>query len=161
MTIFLPENAGVDPETQHCILSAESIKEITTPSLPESIRNNSRNIPASSAASMPLPAPLEAEHVDPQGSWGLGCGVQGEDRKLANGAKGRRKGSVYWYGAANTDFWMNGEEGIVVFVNGNFYPWNDEAWRGFVVGVEGVIYKRLEAQMEGKEYNFGGWKIGR
>jgi CubicO group peptidase (beta-lactamase class C family) len=144
MTIFLPDNAGVDPVTQLRILSASSVKEITTPSLPESIRNNSRNIPASSAATILLPAPLEAEHMDPQGSWGLGCGVQGEDRKLADGAKGRRKGSVYWYGAANTDFWIDGEEGIVVYLNGNFYPWNDEGWRRFVAGVEGVIYKELE-----------------
>lgn len=144
MTIFLPENAGVDPVTHHRVLSAESIREITTPSLPASIRNNSRNIPASSASPIILPAPLEAEHVDPQGSWGLGCGVQGEDRKLIGGGKGRRKGSVYWYGAANTDFWIDREEGIVVFVNGNFYPWNDESWRGFVAGVEGIIYKGLE-----------------
>jgi CubicO group peptidase (beta-lactamase class C family) len=144
MTIFLPENAGVDPITNHRILSASSIKEITTPSLPASIRNNSRNIPASSASSIILPALLEPEHVDPAGSWGLGCGVQGEDRNLAEGGKGRKKGTVYWYGAANTDFWVDGESGIVVFVNGNFYPWNDEAWREFVAGVEGRVYKGLE-----------------
>jgi CubicO group peptidase (beta-lactamase class C family) len=144
MSIFLPENAGVDPVTKHRILSAESVREITAPSLPASIRNNSRNIPASSASPIILPALLEPEHVDPEGSWGLGCGVQGADRKLADGGKGRKKGSVYWYGAANTDFWVDRESGIVVFVNGNFYPWNDEAWRAFAAGVEGRVYEGLE-----------------
>jgi methyl acetate hydrolase len=51
---------------------------------------------------------------------------------------------VYWYGAANTEFWVDGESGIVVFVNGNFYPWNDEAWMEFVAGVEGRVYEGLE-----------------
>jgi hypothetical protein len=51
---------------------------------------------------------------------------------------------VYWFGAANTEFWVDREEGIVVYVNGNYYPWNDERWLGFVGNVEGEVYGRLE-----------------
>jgi CubicO group peptidase (beta-lactamase class C family) len=146
MTIFLPENAGTDPVTKHTILSPSSISEITTPQLSPSLRNNSRNVPASSAAPIVLPAHLQAPHMDPEGSYGLACGVQGADRVLADGGKGRRKGSVYWYGAANTEFWVDGESGIVAYVNGNYYPWNDEAWNGFVAGVEGLVYKGLNGE---------------
>jgi CubicO group peptidase (beta-lactamase class C family) len=144
MTIFLPQNRGVDPLTHHAILSPSSIQEITSAQLPAEIRNNSRNIPASSAAPIILPAHLEEPHMDPHGSYGLACGVQGADRVLVDGRRGRRKGSVYWYGAANTDFWIDKEEGIVVVVNGNYYPWNDEAWIEFVAGVEGLVYGGLE-----------------
>jgi CubicO group peptidase (beta-lactamase class C family) len=142
VSIFL--NAGVDPITGHRILSPESVKEVSTPHLPAAIRNNSRNIPASSAAPIILPAMLESAHMDPEGSYGLGCGVQGADRVLPDGGKGRSEGSVYWYGAANTEFWIDFQKQVVVFVNGNYYPWNDEAWVKFVAGVEGLIYKDLE-----------------
>jgi CubicO group peptidase (beta-lactamase class C family) len=144
MTIFLPANSGTDPITNHRILSPSSIREITSAQLPLPIRNNSRNVPASSATPIVLPVSLETPHMDPEGSWGLACGVQGQDRVLRNGGRGRRKGSVYWYGAANTEFWIDGESGIVVYVNGNYYPWNDEAWLGFVAGVEGLLYQGLE-----------------
>jgi methyl acetate hydrolase len=48
------------------------------------------------------------------------------------------------YGAANTDFWVDGEKGIVVLVEGNYFPWNDGDWADFVAGVEGRIYAGLE-----------------
>jgi CubicO group peptidase (beta-lactamase class C family) len=141
VTIFL--NSGVDSVTGHRILSPESIKEISSPSLPAVIQNNSRNIPASTATPIILPAMLESPHMDPKGSYGLGCGVQGADRVMADGTKGRSERSVYWYGAANTEFWIDLKKQIVVFVNGNYYPWNDDAWVKFVAGVEGLLYKNL------------------
>lgn len=147
LTTLLPSNAGVSPLTHHRIVSPQSVKIITSPQLPASIRNDSRNIPASGASPIILPAFLQSTHMDPQGSWGLGCGVQGADRVikdvLEEGAKGRSKGSVYWYGAANTEYWVDGEAGIVAFVNGNYYPWNEEAWTEFVAQVERQIYAGL------------------
>lgn len=144
ISILLPQNNGVDPVTQVRILTPESVNQICTPCLPPSLRNNSRNIPASTASPIVLPAFLESAHFDPEGSYGLGCGVQGADRVLKDGRKGRSRGSVYWYGAANTEFWIDGEKGIVVVVNGNYYPWNDPAWSEFVAGVEGIVYEGLE-----------------
>jgi hypothetical protein len=82
--------------------------------------------------------------VDPEGSFGLGCGVQGAERVLADGSRGRGKGSVYWYGAANTEYWVDVERGVVVYVNGNYYPWNEEAWTKFVAGVEKRVYEGLK-----------------
>jgi hypothetical protein len=52
--------------------------------------------------------------------------------------------ACYRYGAANTDFWVDGEKDIVVVMTGNFFPWNDEEWVKFVAGVEGIIYEGLE-----------------
>ncbi|KAF2035800.1 beta-lactamase family protein [Setomelanomma holmii] len=144
LSILLPQNAGRDPVTGRRMLSPKSVAEITSAQLPEHIRCDSRNVPASGASSIILPGLLEAAHIDPHGSFGLGCGVQGADRVLKNGQRGRSKRSVYWYGAANTECWVDGEKGIVVFVNGNFYPWNDENWLGFVAGVEGQVYKELQ-----------------
>jgi hypothetical protein len=48
------------------------------------------------------------------------------------------------YGAANTDFWVDGEKGIVVVMTGNLFPWNDEEWVKFVAGIEARIYEGLE-----------------
>jgi len=143
LVILLPQNGGVDPATGYCLLSPDSVKEIMTPQLPNGIRNNSRSIPASGASPIVLPVALGAPHMDPNGSFGLACGVQGALRTLQDGKQGRREGTVYWYGAANTEFWIDDEEGIVVFVNGNYYPWNDQAWMDFVAGVEGRIYEGL------------------
>jgi CubicO group peptidase (beta-lactamase class C family) len=144
LTLFLPANAGVDPITAHRILSAESVGEIARPQLPVNIRNDSRTIPASSASKIILPAYLQLPYQDPEGSYGLGCGVQGADRILRGGGKGRRKGSVYWYGAANTEYWVDGECGIAVFLNGNYYPWNEGVWTEFVGGVEETLYEGLQ-----------------
>lgn len=144
LSILLPHNAGVDPIFKVRILAPESVREICTSCLTEDLRCDSRNIPASSASPIILPAPLEAAHVDPAGSYGLGCGVQGGDRVLKDGRRGRGKGSVYWYGAANSEFWVDGGRGIVVVVNGNYYPWNDPSWMEFVAGVEGILYEGLE-----------------
>jgi CubicO group peptidase (beta-lactamase class C family) len=143
LTLFLPKNAGVDPLTGHHLLSPSSIHEISSPQLPAHIQHDSRTIPASTAAPIILPAYLESPHQDPGGSYGLGCGIQGADRVLKGGEKGRRKGSVYWYGAANTEYWIDVEMGIVVFVNGNYYPWNELVWTEFVAGVEGIVYGGL------------------
>lgn len=140
LTILLPFNAGCDPITGIRILTPASVREITTSQLSPTLQHNSRNVMASGATPIVLPAYIQSAHMDPQGSFGLGCGVQGMDRVLRDGGRGRGKGSVYWYGAANTEVWVDGEEGVVVFVNGNFYPWNDEKWVGFVAGVEGIIY---------------------
>ncbi|KAF2739340.1 beta-lactamase/transpeptidase-like protein [Polyplosphaeria fusca] len=141
-TIMLPENAGVDPVTGHRLLAASSVKEISSPQLSEALRNDTR-FTDSSIDMMFKVADLAAPHVDPAGTYGLGCAIQGVDRVLKDGRKGRSKGSVYWYGAANTEFWIDGEKGIVVFVNGNYLPWNDEAWLDFVAGVEGLLYEGL------------------
>lgn len=144
LSILLPQNAGVDPVSGQRILSAEAVREITSPQLPEGIRNDTRNVPTAVPAHFYL-GDLQSEHVDPEGSWGLGCGVQGQDRVLKEGKKGRSKGSVYWFGAANTQFWVDGKKGVVVVVNGNYLPWNDHDWIDFVAGVEGRIYEGLEA----------------
>jgi methyl acetate hydrolase len=144
ITILLPENNGVDLVTGTRILEPSSVAEITSAQLPPHLRNDSRYVP-SAFPGMVFAGDLEAEHMDPDGSFGFGCGIQGRDRVLKNGGKGRSKGSVYWYGAGNTDFWADGEKGLVVFVNGNYFPWNDQEWVDFVAGLEGLLYKGLEA----------------
>lgn len=144
LTIFLPPNTGTSPLTHKRLLTPQSVDEIIKPSLPVSMQNNSRLIPTSTATPIIRPINLSSPHIDPQGSYGLGCGIQGADRILLDGKKGRSKGSVYWFGAANTEFWVDREEGVVVYVNGNHYPWNDEGWLGFVGKVEGDVYSGLE-----------------
>lgn len=147
MTIFLPQNNGVDPVSGHRLLSPESIKEITSPSLPKNIRNNTRCIQTSYAAPIVEYADLQAPNMDPEGSWGLGCGVQGAQRKLDIGGKakrGRSKGSVYWYGAPNCEFWIDGEKGVVVVLVGNYYPWMERGWLDVVAELEGLVYEGLE-----------------
>ncbi|KAF2831029.1 beta-lactamase family protein [Ophiobolus disseminans] len=143
LTLFLPEDTTTNTQTQP-ILTPSSLHEITFPSLPPSLRNSSRHIPNSGASPIILPTDLSAAHIDPAGSYGLGGGVQGADRILADGRKGRSMGSLYWYGAANTEYWVDVQSGIVVYVNGNHYPWNEEVWMGFVAGVEGTVYEGLE-----------------
>ncbi|KAA8617080.1 beta-lactamase family protein [Pyrenophora tritici-repentis] len=143
LSVLLPENMGVDSVTGHRLLSAESVREITSPQLPEDIRDNSRSIPTANATPIVLPADLSSPVMDPKGSYGLGCAVQGADRVLKNGGRGRSKGSVYWYGAPNCEMWVDGKTHIVVSVWGNYYPWNDEAWVELVAGVEGRIYEAL------------------
>jgi len=143
MTVLMPGNAGVEPVSGIRVLSPASVGEITRPQLSPDIRCDSRNVMASGVTPIVLPAYIQSAHMDPEGSFGLGCGVQGADRVLMDGRRGRSKGSVYWYGAANSEVWIDGEEEVVVFVNGNFYPWNDEKWVEFVAGVEGIIYGGL------------------
>jgi CubicO group peptidase (beta-lactamase class C family) len=140
---LLPQNSGVDPVSGHRLLSFESVHKITTPQLPPHIRNNTRSMTSSDALPIILPVNMSVPHKDPEGSYGFGCGVQGADRVLQDGRKGRSKGSVYWYGAANYEFWVDGEKGVCVFVSGNYYPWNDGAWMEFVAGVEGALYEGL------------------
>ena len=53
-------------------------------------------------------------------------------------------GSVYWYGAANSEFWIDPIEGIVCVVNAGFFPWNDRGWIGFVGDIEGRVYEGFE-----------------
>lgn len=118
------------------------MREITSPQLPEKIRNDCRNV--SSASRILCLGHLQAEHVDPAGSFGLGCGVQGADRVLKSGKAGRSKDTVYWYGAANTDYWIDAKNDLVVVVHGNYFPWNDDAWLDFVAGVEERLYEGLE-----------------
>jgi CubicO group peptidase (beta-lactamase class C family) len=143
VSVLLPENVGVDAETQHRLLTPSSVKEITTACLPAHLQHQ-RQVPDSGGTPIIVPVALDAPHLDPKGSYGLACGVQGADRVLKNGKRGRSKGSVYWYGAANTDMWVDGEKGIVVFANGNYYPWNEEGWVDFVAKVEGMVYEGLE-----------------
>lgn len=135
-------NDGVDPVSNHRLLSPESAREITSPQLPAHIQNDSRVVP-SAVPGMLLPGDLEAPDMDPEGSFGLACGVQGADRVLRDGGKGRSKGTFYWYSAANAEFWADREKGIVVVAYGNFFPWNDGDWVEFVRGVEGRLYKGL------------------
>jgi CubicO group peptidase (beta-lactamase class C family) len=94
LSLLLPQNAGVDPVSGTRVLSAESVRQITSPQLPEKLRNSSRDVPTAVAAI--IPADLMGKGKDPEGSFGLGCGVQGADRVLADGLKGKTKGSVYW-----------------------------------------------------------------
>lgn len=141
LTIFL--NSGRDPLTGHDLLSPASAQEITTPQLPAHLRNDSRVVP-SAVDQLVIPATLDAPHMDPEGSFGLGCGVQGAERVLADGRKGRGEGSVYWYSAANMDFWVDKGRGLVVVVNANYFPWNEKGWTGFVARVEGGLYEGLE-----------------
>ena len=94
LALLLPQNAGVDPVTGTRILGAEAVRQITSPQLPEELRMNSRNVPT--AVPVVLEGNLMGEFVDPEGSFGFGCGVQGADRLLASGQTGRSKGSVYW-----------------------------------------------------------------
>ncbi|OAL55813.1 beta-lactamase family protein [Pyrenochaeta sp. DS3sAY3a] len=143
LTILLPENSGVDPVSGRRIISAAAVEEITKPQLPEHLRNNDRNLPASGGAPINFPGILDVPYKDPKGSYGLGCGVQGEERRLKDGRRGRGGGSVYWYGAANTDYWVDKEKGIVVFANANYYPFNEDIWVEFVAEVEGQIYEGL------------------
>lgn len=89
------------------------------------------------------PVDLQEDHLDPLGSFGLGCAVQGADRKLLGGRKGRSKGSAYWYGAASTEFWIDSTEGIVVVISGNFFPFGDKTWMNFTAEVEGLVYEGL------------------
>lgn len=143
VSIMLPQNSGVDPVSSHRVLSPASVREISTACLPSHLQHQ-RQVPESGGTPIIVPVALDAAHLDPKGSFGIACGVQGADRVLQDGKRGRSKGSVYWYGAANTDMWVDGEKGIVVFANGNYYPWNDEAWVKFVAGVEGLVYEGLE-----------------
>ena len=106
-------------------------------------RSQNPSIP-SNDHTMFVPINLQDDHLDPAGSFGLGCAVQGVDRKLKNKRLGRRKGSAYWYGAANTEFWVDGVAGIVVIISGNFFPFADEAWADFIAKVEGLVYEGLE-----------------
>lgn len=140
--ILLPQNAGIDPVTGTRILSAASVAEIATVNHAESIRHDSRNIPSSHP--MMLPYEVQAEHVDPRGCYSLGCGIQGEEKVLRDGRRGRSKGTVYWVGAANIAFWIDGEKGVVVIAVGNFFPFGDAKGVEFVEGLEGLIYEGLE-----------------
>jgi CubicO group peptidase (beta-lactamase class C family) len=144
VTILIPQNAGVDPISGHHILSAESVKEICSPQLPEPLRNDSRHLQNSEATPIIVPVDLSAPFFDPDGSFGLGCGVQGADRTTENGKRGRSKGSVYWYGATNVEFWVDREKEIAVAVWGNYYPFCEKTWMDFVAGVEGILYEGLE-----------------
>jgi CubicO group peptidase (beta-lactamase class C family) len=143
LTTLLPQNSGLDPISGHRLLSPSSVREITTPQLPPHIRNNTRSMSSSDVLPIILPVDLSSPHIDPEGSFGLGCGVQGADRMLRDGRMGRRKGSVYWYGATNCEFWVDGERGVAVFVSRNYYPWNEGAWMEFVGGIEGRLYEGL------------------
>jgi hypothetical protein len=87
---------------------------------------------------------LQGTYLDPRGSFGLGCAVQGADRELEGGLKGRRKGTLYWYGAACTEFWIDVEKGITVVVTGHFFPFGHRQWSDFIASVEGLIYEGLE-----------------
>jgi methyl acetate hydrolase len=127
------------------ILSAASAAEFTKVVHPEEIRNDSRDIP--SAHPFFLPYQLQAKHVDPVGSFSLGSAIQGEDRVLEDGRKGRSKGSVYWVGAANVVYWIDGEKGIVVVAAANFFPFMDGKWVEFVAGLEGLVYEGLEGEV--------------
>ncbi|EOA88892.1 uncharacterized protein SETTUDRAFT_38205 [Exserohilum turcica Et28A] len=143
VTALLPQNNGVHPASSHRLLSPESVAEITKPQLSDGLRNDSRSLPASDAAPILLPVDLSVPHLDPEGSYGFGCGVQGAQRRLKSGKRGRSKGTVYWYGAPNCDAWIDVEKSIVVAVWGSYYPWNDAAWIEFVAGVEELIYEGL------------------
>lgn len=141
-SVLLPQNAGVDPLSGTRVLSRESAAEVSRPSHDEAIRDNSRDLP--SANPVMVPYATQSEDVDPKGWFGLGAAVQGADRRLANGKRGRSKGSVYWHGAANAEFWVDGEKGIVVVAVGNYFPFMEPGWVEFLEELEGGIYEGLE-----------------
>lgn len=146
LTILLPQNAGVDPITKTRILSSSSVAAITMPTLAPHLRTNRRKVESSDAVpGMLETVDLEMSYLDPEGSFGLGCGIQGEKRVIRGGGKGRSKGSVYWYGAANSEFWIDPEEGVVCVANAGFFPWNDENWVEWVGKVESIVYEGLDA----------------
>ncbi|PVI08113.1 beta-lactamase family protein [Periconia macrospinosa] len=144
MSILALQNGGVDPVTGNRILSAEAAKEITSPQLPESIRKTGRNIFSDSIPHIIRPLNLEAEHKDPGGCFGLGGNVQARDRVLESGKRGRSKGSFYWYGATNGEYWVDSEKGIIVVLSANCGPWNLDEWLELVSGVEERLYAALE-----------------
>lgn len=131
-----------EPVTGKRLLSAASVAEFSKVLHPEKIRHDSRNMPTANPVF--LPYENQAKHVDPTGCFGLGSAIQGEDRVLQDGRRGRSKGTVYWYGAANIAYWIDGEKGIVVVAAGNFFPFMDGKWVEFVAGLEGLIYEVLE-----------------
>ena len=143
-SVLLPQNGGVDPVTGVRILSPAAAAEVAKLHHAEDIRNNSRDIPSASPIIMPYAS--QGEHVDPEGWFGLGAAVQGADRKLPDGRRGRSKGSVYWHGASNAEYWIDGEKGIVVVVVANFFPFMEEGWVEFLRGLEGMIYEGLESE---------------
>ena len=51
---------------------------------------------------------------------------------------------MYWYGAANTCFWIDGAKGIVAIATCNYFPFMDGGWVRFVEGLEGLVYEGLE-----------------
>ncbi|KAF2650210.1 beta-lactamase family protein [Lophiostoma macrostomum CBS 122681] len=115
LLILAPQNAGRDPVSGHQLLTPEAVSQITSPQLPAHLRNDSHTLPSAIGVIVP------------------------------DGRSGRSKGSVYWYGAANTEFWIDGEKGIVVFVNGNHFPMNNEIWFDMVARLEGDLYEGLRA----------------
>ena len=129
-----------DPITKTRILTPSSATEFSALNHPASIRNSTRNIPTAH----PLFLPYDLQAVDPEGSFGLGSAIQGEDRVLPDGKTGRSKGSVYWVGAANVSFWIDGVKGVVVVAAGNFFPFMDGEWVRWVEGLEGAVYGGLE-----------------
>ena len=141
-SVLLPQNAGVDPVSGVRILSAASAAEFLKVDHPHEIRHNSRNIPT--ANQLMRPYEVQAKHADPEGCFGLGSAIQGDDRELEDGRMGRSKGTVYWVGASNSAYWIDGEKGIVVVITGNFFPFMDEKWVEFVQELEGLIYEGLQ-----------------
>ncbi|CAI6282927.1 unnamed protein product [Periconia digitata] len=144
LSILALPNAGLDPVTGNRILSAEAVKQITSPQLPEGIKNTGRHIISETVPDALYPVDLEAEHNDPGGCFGLCGNVQKKDRILKSGKKGRSKGTFSWYGAANTEYWVDSEKGIIAVLNGNCRPWNLDVWLGLRDGVEERIYAALE-----------------
>lgn len=87
---------------------------------------------------------LQTPHRDPTGCFGLGTAIQGEDRTLQDGRRGRSKGSLYWFGVGNLAFWIDAVRGVVVVLAGNFFPFMEAGWLEFMEGVEGLVYEGLE-----------------
>lgn len=131
-----------DPVSGSRILSASSAAEITKAQLPEHIRNDSRNL--LTAHPVILPSETQAKHIDPEGSFGFGCAIQGADRVLESGRRGRSQGTTWWSGLSNSAYWIDAEKGIVVVMSGNFFPFEDPEWLKFAAGVEELIYEGLE-----------------
>ncbi|KAF1975760.1 beta-lactamase/transpeptidase-like protein [Bimuria novae-zelandiae CBS 107.79] len=141
-SVLLPQNLGVEPVTGVRIVSAEAAAEVARVVHEEEIRHDCRDIP--SASPFFLPCEMQAEHVDPVGCFTLGAVIQGEDRVLRDGRRGKSKGSIYWLGASNATYWVDDEKGIVVVVVANFFPFSDAKWVDFVAGLEGLLYEGLE-----------------
>ena len=88
-----------------------------------------------------IAVPVDLKVYDPDVSIGLASNaVSRNDRVLGDGKPGRKAGSAYWYGAKNSEWWVDRTAGIGVVMVSNFFPWNDPAWLKLVADVEGAIY---------------------
>ncbi|KAF2498188.1 beta-lactamase/transpeptidase-like protein [Lophium mytilinum] len=127
-------NRGTCPAIGIQVLRTETVQQMFQPQTSSEAarwRQVGSTLPA-------IALPVDLTIKDPVGNVGLGGCVQGENR-----GRGRKKGSLYWYGATNLDWWVDPAAGIAVQIWGNYSPWNDEKWVEVVDALEGMVYGGL------------------